>query len=238
MNAAVLLAGGTGTRAGSDIPKQYIKLSDHMMLTRSAAVLLESGHTDCMYIVAEDRWRDPIIKDIKEAGLPAEKIRGFADPGKNRQLSIKNALVMIVSDMDGKPGEDDTVFIHDAARPFLSEELVNSCYKALSGHDGVMPVLPVKDTVYLSSDGKRIDSLLDRSKVYSGQAPELFLLKKYHHANVSLPEEKILKINGSAECAVMDGMDVVMIPGDEKNFKVTTEEDMKKCRMIMEKGFA
>ncbi len=237
MNTAILLAGGTGSRTGLSTPKQYVQFNGRLMITWAIEKLLVSGLIDRIYIVAEEEWQDLILEDIKKAGMPSQKIKGFPKPGKNRQFSIKNGLVMIVSDMDEESyniTDEDTVFIHDAARPFLSQDQINSCFEALSGHDGVMPVLPMKDTVYFSSDGKKADTLLDRSRIYSGQAPELFVLKKYHQANEALSEEEIMKINGSTEPAVMAGMDIVMIPGDERNFKVTTDEDLEKCRMIME----
>ena len=91
-----------------------------------------------------------------------------------------------------------------------------------------MPVLPMKDTVYLSEDGKGITGLLDRSKVYAGQAPELFRLKPYHMANRSLMPSEIYKINGASEPAVMAGMKIAMIPGDERNTKVTSAGDLEK----------
>ncbi|HBA47896.1 MAG TPA: 2-C-methyl-D-erythritol 4-phosphate cytidylyltransferase, partial [Lachnospiraceae bacterium] len=62
------------------------------------------------------------------------------------------------------------------------------------------------------------------------QAPELFLLKKYCQANRVLIPDKIMEIRGSAEPAVMAGMDIVMIPGDERNFKITTREDLQRFR--------
>ena len=121
--------------------------------------------------------------------------------------------------------EDVNVLIHDAARPFLTGELIQKCIEALSGHDGVLPVLPMKDTVYYSDNGNTITSLIRRENVYAGQAPELFRLKPYIQANESLMPDDIMNINGSSEPAVMAGMDIVMIPGDESNYKITTKSD-------------
>ena len=121
--------------------------------------------------------------------------------------------------------EDVNVLIHDAARPFLTGELIQKCIEALSGHDGVLPVLPMKDTVYYSDNGNTITSLIRRENVYAGQAPELFRLKPYIQANESLMPDDIMNINGSREPAVMAGMDIVMIPGDESNYKITTKSD-------------
>ena len=91
-----------------------------------------------------------------------------------------------------------------------------------------MPVRPMKDTVYLSEDGKGITGLLDRSKVYAGQAPELFRLQPYYKANQRLMPLDIYKINGASEPAVLAGMKIAMIPGDEKNTKVTSAGDLER----------
>lgn len=96
-----------------------------------------------------------------------------------------------------------------------------------------MPVLPMKDTVYLG-DGAKITGLLERSHVYAGQAPESFVFEKYCEANKRLFPEQIWKINGSAEPAVMAGMDIALIQGDENNFKITTDEDLKRFRRLKE----
>ena len=92
----------------------------------------------------------------------------------------------------------------------------------------MMPVLPMKDTVYLSNDGKNISGLIDRSTVFAGQAPELFRLERYYEANVRLLPDEIYKINGASEPAVMAGLKIAMIPGDEKNCKITTAEDLER----------
>lgn len=73
-------------------------------------------------------------------------------------------------------------------------------------------------------------ALLKRSEIYAGQAPELFRLGVYYEANCRLMPERILQVNGSTEPAVMAGLDVAMIPGDEGNFKITTKEDLERFR--------
>ena len=209
-------------------------------------MLLSNLRIDKVVITADEAWRDEIIKDASDAGLDTGKILGFADPGETRQLSILSAIEYIYDHSGnapcpteagacgrtdiGNPGGtvNDTVLVHDAARPYLSQELISDCYDALDGYDGVMPVLPMKDTVYLSEDGKGITGLLDRKSVYAGQAPELFKLKAYYEANKRLLPDAIFKINGASEPAVMAGMKIAMIPGDEKNVKVTSAVDLEK----------
>ena len=98
----------------------------------------------------------------------------------------------------------------------------------------MMPVLPMKDTVYLSTDGgNSVSQLLDRSEIFAGQAPELFRLKPYYKATAGLLPERILSINGATEPAIIAGMNIAMIQGDEANFKVTTDADLTRFREIV-----
>ena len=209
------------------------------MVTYALKTITECEYVDDVYIVADDGWMDAIIADAAKAGIDVAKIKGHALPGENRQSSVLNGMNEILKNFsaladESNIGEADTVLIHDAARPYLDTKLLNDCYKALPGYDGVMPVVPMKDTVYLSDDGKSVSALLDRSKIYAGQAPELFLFKKYYAANTALLPDRILAINGATEPAIMAGMNIAMIPGNEKNCKVTTAADLERFKQIKE----
>lgn len=224
MNTALILAGGTGTRLGGSLPKQYIEVAGRPVISYCLAVFEKHRDVDAIRIVAEEGWHAFILE------WTGGKFRGFSQPGQNRQLSIFNGLKDILSG----GAEDDMVIIHDAARPVLTARLLSECISTCKGHEGVMPALPMKDTVYASRDGRKVSSLLDRSGIYAGQAPEVFKLGAYYEANRKLLPEKILKINGSAEPAVLAGMDIAMIPGDENNFKITTKADLERFRKLVE----
>jgi 2-C-methyl-D-erythritol 4-phosphate cytidylyltransferase len=86
----------------------------------------------------------------------------------------------------------------------------------------------MKDTIYRSNTGKYIDTLLRREELFAGQAPEAFRFGKYLRANEALLPDRIRDINGSSEPAVLAGMKIAMIEGDENNYKITTESDLKK----------
>lgn len=232
MNVALILSGGTGARLGSDIPKQYLEAGGKPVISYCMETLSAHPLIDAIQIVAEDGWR-ALIRKCLESADPARKFRGFSAPGANRQLSIFHGL----EDLRRYAEDSGYVFVHDAARPLLSPDQVTDCLQGVIGHDGLMPVLPMKDTVYSSLDGgKSVAALLDRSTVYAGQAPEVFQIGRYYEANRRLLPDRIRKINGSTEPAIMDGMDIAMIPGDEGNFKITTRADLERfCKIVEER---
>ena len=222
MNIAIVLSGGTGIRLGSQIPKQYIEVGGKTIISYCLEVLDQCFQIDAIQIVADESWHDVIKK------TQMSKFKGFSKAGINRQLSIFNAL----EDVKQYATEEDVVIIHDAARPCVTEEILTDLINTCREHDGALPVLPMKDTVYISKDGVIISSLLDRSQIFAGQAPEAFVFGKYYDANMRLLPEKILSINGSTEPAILAGMDVAMIPGDENNFKITTMQDLERFQQL------
>lgn len=237
MNIAIVLAGGTGTRLGEQRPKQYIEVNGKPIIGYCLDTLFADENLDAVQIVADPVWQT-YIEDYIEQKIAAKeyadsKWKGFSVPGTTRQLSIWNALQDICAFAPARA----CVMIHDAARPLLSHSLIARCFQCLRGHDGVLPVLPMKDTVYYSEGGNGVTSLLDRDRLYAGQAPEVFRLAGYYAANQILLPDRILDIHGSSEPAVMAGMDIAMTEGDERNFKITTKEDLRRFReMLRERG--
>ena len=218
MNYAVILSGGTGSRvSGLDVPKQYYQVGGRSILSYCAEHVSCLNAMEGYVIVAAKSWRDAIRDEFTD--LAAEY------PGENRQESILHGLYAL----HDIAAESDIVLIQDAARPITSGELIERCLTAAGAADadGAMPVLPMKDTVYYSADGTRIDSLLEREKILAGQAPEAFVYGKYLRAIERLSREELLKINGSSEPAVLAGMRIALVPGDEQNIKITTAEDLK-----------
>lgn len=225
MNIALVLAGGTGSRVGGDVPKQYVLAAGKPVISYCMETLTNHEEIDAIQIVADRRWQEFILEHV-----PKDKLWGFSPEGENRQMSILHGL----EDIRKYASDEDWVLVHDAARPMVRAEQIHDCLAAAFGHDGVIPVLPMKDTVYSSQDGKTISSLLDRSRIFAGQAPELFRLGVYYKANIRLLPEQIKKINGSTEPAILAGCDMAMIPGEEENFKITTGEDLRRFRRLVE----
>lgn len=227
MTVALILSGGSGVRLGADIPKQYIEVNDRPVISYCIERLSCHEEIHAIQIVAAQEWQEQ-IKGWLEKYDVCGKFRGFSLPGENRQLSIWHGL----EDIKKYAEDSDIVLIHDAARPLLSEQMIRDCVNAMEGHDGVMPVLPMKDTVYQSIDGKTVSALLERTEIYAGQAPEAFRIGLYYEANKKLFPDSIRDINGSTEPAVMAGMNIAMIPGDEGNIKITTPNDLERFRRL------
>lgn len=227
MNYCILLSGGVGIRMSLDLPKQYLEFRGKPIIGYPLSTFDRHPLIDRIIIVADMQWRGKIDKWIEEFGI--KKFAGYADPGETRQYSIINGLKEIESF-----GGAEKVIIHDAARPLVSDRLITACLKNLNGCDGIMPVLPARDTFYLL-DGQDIASkILPRSLLVAGQAPEAFDYVKYLEASMSLSHEEILRINGSSELALKCGLTVRTVPGDEKNIKVTTPSDLALLEAYME----
>lgn len=228
MNIAIILSGGVGSRMGLNIPKQYVVVNGKPIISYCLQTFLCNEHTDAIVIGVADEWKEYIMEQMEKLH-PAKPVF-YAAPGETRQYSIFNALRVV---KDQGYSDDSFVIIHDAARPLVSDELINRCYEACDRADGSMPVIAVKDTTYYSEDGKSITSLLDRSKLWAGQAPEAFVFGKYLQIHESMSHEELLKINGSTEIAFKQGLKVEMVEGDPMNFKITTPEDLSNFESII-----
>lgn len=230
MNIAIILSGGTGTRMGLSIPKQYVEVKGIPVIQYCLATLLEHKMVDMAVIGVADEWLEYVQQCVKRLSpkIPVY----YSKPGDTRQGSIINALK--VTKEEGA-SDNDIVLIHDAARPLLTANLVTECLNACKDADAVLPVIPSKDTIYLSQDGKHIDSLLERKTLWNGQAPEAFRFGSYYEANMKLSEEELKRITGSTEVSYRAGLKCVLIPGDTGNFKITTREDLSNFEAIMRK---
>lgn len=229
MNIAIILSGGIGSRMGLNLPKQYVKVHGKMIISYCLSTFLQNENIDALVIGCANEWKQQIQDEIDKLPYACSKVIKFAQPGETRQYSIFNALkVACQIEFD----DNTIVIIHDAARPLVSDALIDHCLDACKYTDAVMPVIPVKDTTYVSEDGIHIKALLNRSQLWSGQAPEAFKLKKYFQVHEIMSREEILKINGSTELAFKARLDCQMIEGDPMNFKITTPEDLASFEKI------
>ena len=221
MNIAIILAGGVGSRMKSiDRPKQYIEVQGRPIINYCLNTFEKHIDIQEIYIVADSSWQEYITQWLEKDRIT--KFKGFAEAGKSRQHSIYNGLKAC----EKNASKEDIVIIHDAARPFVTEEIIDECIKGAQELDGAMPVITIKDTVYRSKDGKSIASLLERSELFAGQAPESFNYGKYKEIHDNATDEELMNTRGSSEIAYKNGMEIRLFPGAERNFKITTMEDL------------
>jgi 2-C-methyl-D-erythritol 4-phosphate cytidylyltransferase/2-C-methyl-D-erythritol 2,4-cyclodiphosphate synthase len=138
----------------------------------------------------------------------------FVFGGDSRQESVLNGLTALA---DAPP---HAVFIHDAARPFASTELIARCMNGLSDKDGVVPALPVTDTLKKADNGL-IGETVPRDGLFRAQTPQLFLFDKLFEAHKAAPQG----LTDDAAVAEQAGLQVQLVAGEAQNIKLTTEED-------------
>lgn len=207
--AAVIVAAGTGSRAGEGVAKQWRALGGRPVVSWSTRTLLEAGAWPVVVVLREEDMERALSEfaDLAGHGLL------FASGGATRTESVLAGLSAL--------GEVDAVLIHDAARPFVTQAHVEALVAALTDADGAVPALPVPDT--LKREGESGLSTTPREGLWRAQTPQAFKLEPLRRAYAALA-------GGSAptdDAAVLEaaGGRVVRTPGDPRLFKLTYPED-------------
>lgn len=230
MNHAIIVAGGIGSRMKSDIPKQYIEVRGIPIIIYSFRKFASNPLIDTIVFVIADEWRDYMMERLEEESFNGTVL--FAKAGKSRQHSVYNGLVALKE----VARDGDKVLIHDAVRPLFPESNINDGISACAQYDGALPVITVKDATYQSHDGVKLSTILPRHELFSGQSPECFVYGPFLKAHSLFSDDEISNIRGSSELAFKAGLSVKLIPGTERNFKLTTIEDLRAFELISNKG--
>jgi 2-C-methyl-D-erythritol 4-phosphate cytidylyltransferase len=209
---AVLVAAGRGERLGEDRPKAFVRLGDLPMLAEPLRRLDESEWIDAVVVVAPAEWEEPAILLAEEVG--ASKVTACVTGGESRTASVRAGIAEV-------PGDIDVILVHDAARPLLPDEVIGRLLGALTdGCEGVVPVLPVTDTVKRVRDGV-VDETLRRDDLVSVQTPQAFAAAALRAALASGAD--------GSDCASLveaNGGRIRTVAGDERLLKVTTRADL------------
>ncbi len=252
MNIAVILSGGSGSRmkAGTK-PKQYLEVLGKPIICYCLETFQKHNMIDAIVIVAEEQYQEMLDEWMEKEHI--SKFADYAPAGRTRQHSIYSGIAIAreVVEWYEVPDEiggyirvgvkeeteavKDVVIIHDAARPCVSERIITDCINGALECDGAMPVITVKDTVYQSTDGKTISSLLNRDELFAGQAPEAFKLDQYLAVHDAMSDEELANVRGSSEIAYRHGMKIKLVKSEEANFKITTKEDLEKFKLLAKK---
>jgi 2-C-methyl-D-erythritol 4-phosphate cytidylyltransferase len=212
---AILLAAGRGERLGLDQPKAFAKLGEEPLLAESLRRLDESDWIDAIVIVAPQGWEEPAILLAEE--LACSKVHSCVAGGETRTDSVRAGLAEV-------PEEALVVLAHDAARPLLPEDVIERVLAPLSeGWDGVVPGLPVSDTLKrVGPDGEVLETV-SRDSLYTVQTPQAFLADVLRRAAAGGAE--------ATDCAGLvqaAGGRVKVVEGDSHLLKVTTADDLAK----------
>ncbi len=228
--AALLTAAGTGSRFGAPEPKQYLPLLGRPVIRHAAEALLEGGHVTLI---------QPVVAAGEEArvaglltGLPAlPPVPG----GATRQASVRAGLEALAA-RDPAP---DLVLVHDAARPVVPAGTVAALLAALRTTPGAIPAQPVADTLKRGLDG-RIDATIPRAGLFRAQTPQAFHLDRLLAAHRAAPAG--VEATDDAQLMELAGQAVALVPGSERNVKITVPEDLDRveadlmARMIPRTG--
>lgn len=218
MNTAAILAGGTGSRMNSSVPKQFLEVNGKTIIEYTIDKFENHPEIDAVYLVCVQDYTEKLAEIVKKAGYT--KVKGILPGGANRRESSRIAVEAALKDF----GPDDIILIHDAARPNVSAETISDNIRQTSNIGASNTVIPSQDTILVSEDGKMISGYTDRSKMYLVQTPQTFRLGliKEGHDKFEMPEV-------TDDCALVTrlGHPVALALGDKNNVKITTPEDLK-----------
>lgn len=230
MNIAVILAGGVGSRMGYSTPKQYLTVNGKTIIQYCLEKFFNHIKIDRVVICVAEEWKNNVIDICRN--IKTQKPFSFSIAGDSRQETILNALETLNHD---KISSEDIIVIHDAVRPLISTKLISDCIENCLDADGALPVIPVKDTIYLSDDSKSITKLLNRDTLFAGQSPESFRFGKYYSIHQNVSREYLALVRGSSEIAYNNGLKINLFPGEVMNFKITTTEDLSNFEQIVKR---
>ena len=210
---AVLVAAGRGERLGGDRPKAFAPLGGRPLLAESLERLEASEWIDAIVVVAPDGWGEPSILVAEELGCG--KVVATVTGGPSRAESVRLGVAEAAEDAAA-------LVVHDAARPLLSEEVLDRVLGALGhGWDGAVPGLPLSDTIKRVEE-EAVAETLPRAQLVAVQTPQAFAAAVLRPAL----EGDVSHASDCASLVEARGGRVTVVPGDPRLLKVTTPEDL------------
>lgn len=215
--AAIIAAAGKGSRMGSDIPKQFLKLGGEPVMIKSIRTFENMDAVDYIFIVAGKDYLDHCRQLVEDYGFT--KVESIVTGGDQRQDSVFNAL----QEMNRlKPGVE-FVLIHDAARPFISEEVVENVLSETAGTGAAVACVAMKNSVRKIGDGG--SEYVNRDDYVSVQTPQGFRKSLLINAYEKAYDDSFY---GTDDASIVEraGETIAIVDGDYSNIKITTREDL------------
>jgi 2-C-methyl-D-erythritol 4-phosphate cytidylyltransferase / 2-C-methyl-D-erythritol 2,4-cyclodiphosphate synthase len=217
--AALIVAAGRGSRAagGDGRPKQYCPIGGIPILARAIAAFAAHPAVDDILVVIHP---DDAAFYQATSQAHAGRLRKAVAGGARRQDSVRAGLEALASDAPS------SVLIHDAARPFVSTELISRVIGSLDAHQAALPCLPVTDTLKWVARGQVVGTA-ERDQLWRAQTPQGFRFEAILAAHRAAAREPAREFTDDAGVAEWYGLDVALVEGSEDNRKLTTAEDLR-----------
>lgn len=217
---AVVLAGGTGSRVGLNIPKQLLKVAGRTIIEHTVAALHDCPEVDEIIVVMTPDFIDGAQKLLLgRSGWP--KVSRVLAGGPDRNDSTRIALAAIEAD-------EANVLFHDAVRPLVSRRVVSSCLEALGTYEAVDVAIGSADTIIRVDAEDRVVEIPDRSRLRRGQTPQGFRLSTIRRAYALAAADPDFR--ATDDCGVvlhyLPDVAIYVVAGDEQNMKVTYPVDL------------
>lgn len=236
---AIIVAGGTGSRMKSSVPKQYLNLCGKPVLQYSIEKFLKNELIDSCIVVADKMYH----KDIENMACGTKNNLYIVENGPERIDSVKAGLdkaVYIESEhQDRNDGGTAYVMIHDGARPLISERLVSECIENVKAHRAIVPATAVKDTIKVINADNEAVNTPQRCNLRAAQTPQCFELELILDAfdkYMSDTQSEYLPTDDGSLIEMYSDTKVVITEGDENNIKITTPIDLSIAEMIIERA--
>lgn len=227
MNCAIIMAAGRGKRMKADINKQFIHLKDKPILSYTVDKFQENSSIDEIIIVASpdeiDFCRSEIVYKYRFT-----KVRKVIAGGKERQNSVLNGL------MSAKGS--DIVLIHDGARPFVSECMIDEGVKYAGIYGGAACGVTPKDTIKVRNIDGFSKQTVDRNKLFCVQTPQCFKYEEILKAHIYAKENNIIATDDTMIFEML-GNKVYLYKGSYNNIKITTPEDLYSAEKLVDSGY-
>ena len=215
--AVIIAAAGKGTRVGGPVPKQYLKIGGEPVILKTLKAFAALDEVDHIFIVTNEEYMDRCQEIVRDNGL--DKVKGIVKGGAERQESVYNALQGVNRICPGV----SYVLIHDAARPFVSEQVVRNVIKATAEKGAAVACVAMKNSIRrMNGAGSQG---VDRSEYCSVQTPQGFRKADLMEAHDKALREGI-QATDDAMLVELAGFPVEVVDGDYQNIKITTREDL------------
>lgn len=228
---AIVLAAGAGKRMQSEIKKQFLLIKDKPVVYYSLKAFEESFVDEVVLVTSEEDIEHCQKEIVKKYGF--SKVKSIVAGGKERYHSVVAGLKCLA--------ECDYVFIHDAARPVLTQSILERAYQCACKSDACVVGMPVKDTIKIADKEGYIAQTPDRNLVWMIQTPQVFgyeLIKEaYEKLEVCEEELKKKGINITDDAMVVETLtkhSVKLVEGSYENIKITTPEDLGIAERFLE----